>query len=369
MRRCGLDRRRAGVQYCGMLVLCIVACAIASSLCVGNLIKRGKSHANILLAVLMADVAASLGLSAGHYAADPGLTSAPIRVSSLLALGGIMLYLLFLALARTKAGGRRSQYLPFLLLLPAGASDLLAYFLDLRLFDAPAASVLVQALHLGVGALVFLLCVGSIAHVFRPYSPQTMSRAAWAILALSTVAALALLCGFVGIAAGDPRFLAVMDGLMSAAVIAAALLDYRYPEALGVFNRETVKRRYARSLLNGLDVEGLEAGMIEMLRKTSIYRDEGFSLEMLARRMGLSAHQVSELLNDRMGTNFSGFVNAFRIEEAKLLLLSRPEATILEIAMAVGFGNKTSFNEAFKRRTRMTPGRYRDSAGKSGQER
>jgi AraC-like DNA-binding protein len=155
-----------------------------------------------------------------------------------------------------------------------------------------------------------------------------------------------------------------MDLFASLAAIAAAALDYRYPGGLERFNEETVRRRYARSLLAGLDVEGLAAGMVEMMKRTSLYRESGLDLDALAERMGLSAHQVSELLNDRMGTSFSAFVNGFRIEEARELLVSWPEATILEIAMEVGFGNKTSFNEAFKRRVRMTPSQFRRKLGK-----
>ncbi len=74
--------------------------------------------------------------------------------------------------------------------------------------------------------------------------------------------------------------------------------------------------------------------------------------------MGLSRHQVSELLNDRMGVSYPSFINGFRIEEARGFLDSRPDMTVLEIAMESGFGNKTSFNDAFRRAVGMSPTEY-----------
>jgi AraC-like DNA-binding protein len=77
--------------------------------------------------------------------------------------------------------------------------------------------------------------------------------------------------------------------------------------------------------------------------------------------MGLTRHQASELLNERMGMNFTAFINGFRIEAAKKLLASRPEMTVLSVALEVGFGNKTSFNEAFKRIVGRTPREYKNT--------
>lgn len=49
------------------------------------------------------------------------------------------------------------------------------------------------------------------------------------------------------------------------------------------------------------------------------------------------------------------FVNFHRIREAKELLLRNSEMSILEIAFAVGFNSKSSFNDAFKKDTGVSP--------------
>lgn len=77
-------------------------------------------------------------------------------------------------------------------------------------------------------------------------------------------------------------------------------------------------------LHSGLAVEGLIEGMIDMVRRTSLFRSADCSLNELARRTGISRGQASELLNDRMGTNYASFINGFRVEASKTLLASRP---------------------------------------------
>ena len=82
-------------------------------------------------------------------------------------------------------------------------------------------------------------------------------------------------------------------------------------------------------------------------------------LDDVAEMLLITPHQLSEFVNDYMGTNFAGYVNNYRIEEAKQLLSSDPDKSVLEIGLEVGFGSKPSFNTIFKHKTGMTPSEYR----------
>jgi AraC-like DNA-binding protein len=349
--------------------LYIAACAIAALLSAGNLAREKKSPVNYILAALLASVAASLALAALRAGDFAGAKRPLAPFLSLLAICGIMVRRLFLALARLDTERRRNHRLLFLLMIPSGLSDILVHGFHLGAGSPSFWAFTLLGLHMTVGALVLALCLGSIGQVFALYSSRTMTKPAWTVFIVSIAGAVALVIGFAGMALGRPELFDAMDGFIALVVIVVALLSYRYPDALDRFHEDTVQRRYAHSLLAGLEIEGLAAGMIEMVRRTALYRDEECSLGKLSARMGLSAHQVSELLNDWMGTNFSTFINGFRVEAAKELLLSRPETTMLAIAMEVGFGNKTSFNEAFKRAVRMTPSEFRGSGGKTRQDR
>ena len=64
------------------------------------------------------------------------------------------------------------------------------------------------------------------------------------------------------------------------------------------------------------------------------------------------------------GLNFFNFINKHRVEEAKLLLLSKKmdQYSILGIAYESGFNSKTAFNTTFKKFTNQTPSVYKNSS-------
>ncbi|WP_422081693.1 helix-turn-helix domain-containing protein [Ulvibacterium sp.] len=91
------------------------------------------------------------------------------------------------------------------------------------------------------------------------------------------------------------------------------------------------------------------------------YLDPYLSLENLAKEMGTSTSSLSKLINTYSESNFSDFINKFRVEEAKKLL-SRPDYgsyTIVAIGLECGFNSKSTFYNAFKKFTGKTPTQFR----------
>ncbi len=62
-----------------------------------------------------------------------------------------------------------------------------------------------------------------------------------------------------------------------------------------------------------------------------------------------------------MGLHLFDFVNEYRINHAKNLLLDQKQQdlSVLEILYDAGFNSKYSFNTEFKKRTGVTPTEYR----------
>jgi AraC-like DNA-binding protein len=87
------------------------------------------------------------------------------------------------------------------------------------------------------------------------------------------------------------------------------------------------------------------------------FLDNELNLPLLAGKVGVSVHELSHLINEAYGENFYAFVNRYRVEEAKRLLLSEKYAhlTMLGIANQAGFNSKTTFNTAFKKSTGQSP--------------
>ena len=336
-----------------MEFLCIAASAVAAVFGAGSLLRQNKTRLSAIIAALLGCVSAFLFGSALRYAHG----EVQVRGLGFLVIGGVLVFYLSLHVTRLETERRRVRWYPVVLALPAVLADIVNMT---GCLPSSAWAVLESA----AGISLLLLCAASIAHVFRYHYPASMTVFAWIVLGSSAALFAALAVSLAGLALGNERLFTVADAALSVLTLTGALLSFRKPDAAEKLRAETVARRYERSTLAGLDVEGLIAGLEAMVARTALYRRPDCSLNDLARRMGLTRHQVSELLNERMGINFSTFINRFRVEEARGLLESRPELTVLAVALEVGFGNKTSFNEAFRKSTGRTPRDFRKRASR-----
>ena len=76
-------------------------------------------------------------------------------------------------------------------------------------------------------------------------------------------------------------------------------------------------------------------------------------------------HQLRKLINGALGfRNFSAFLNARRIPDAKAVLADPDNAKrqVLQIALDLGYGSIAPFNRAFKEATGQTPTEFRKTA-------
>ena len=104
--------------------------------------------------------------------------------------------------------------------------------------------------------------------------------------------------------------------------------------------------------------------LLSCFTEKQIFKDSLLSLQKLAKLLNVPEKQLSQIINENSGNNFNDFVNKYRIQEAKKLLLADiPDASnILKIAYEVGFNSKSTFNTAFKKFTGTTPSLYRKNS-------
>ena len=70
----------------------------------------------------------------------------------------------------------------------------------------------------------------------------------------------------------------------------------------------------------------------------------------------MKSHDLSQLLNDSLGQNFSEFINGYRIKEAERLLTSDNEdIKVIEVAYQCGFNTKTAFYNSFRKKNGVSP--------------
>ena len=83
----------------------------------------------------------------------------------------------------------------------------------------------------------------------------------------------------------------------------------------------------------------------------------------LADQLGWPREEVTRAVrvNDE---NFFDCINRYRVEEARRLIADPANAdiTLLSLAYDAGFGSKSTFNAAFRRRFGMSPSKFRAQA-------
>lgn len=86
------------------------------------------------------------------------------------------------------------------------------------------------------------------------------------------------------------------------------------------------------------------------------YLEPDFNMDAFSRKMGIPKHQLTWVLNKELGKNFFNFVNEYRIEAAKTMLLNKNNVYSIEaIGYDCGFNSKSSFFTIFKKTTGLTP--------------
>ena len=121
------------------------------------------------------------------------------------------------------------------------------------------------------------------------------------------------------------------------------------------------------SLLSDLNgaTKKLSDNLLHLFDEEKIYRQPQLIVDDVAKKMGISNNRLSTLLNQGYKMPFPDFVNLYRIDEAKEVLLKQEESgeyacyTIQAIAEMVGFRSLSTFYAAFKQAVGVTPTEYR----------
>lgn len=95
------------------------------------------------------------------------------------------------------------------------------------------------------------------------------------------------------------------------------------------------------------------------LKKESRFTNPNVKLAEVAKALNILPHTLSQVLNDNLGKNFPQFLNEFRIEKAKKMLLENENLTQESIGYDCGFNSKSTFYSTFKKITGITPSAFR----------
>ncbi|OXG07037.1 helix-turn-helix protein [Flavobacterium araucananum] len=145
-----------------------------------------------------------------------------------------------------------------------------------------------------------------------------------------------------------------VEGLLSKSV---SLLSDEFPKDI------ILKRETETTNLDSFTKENVYFKKLETLCEVhQIYRDSTLNREKVAEQLGISAGYVSQLINVITGDNFANFINNYRVEAVKEMILDSEfeNYSLLAIGLESGFTSKTTFYDAFKKATGMTPNSFRN---------
>jgi AraC-like DNA-binding protein len=119
--------------------------------------------------------------------------------------------------------------------------------------------------------------------------------------------------------------------------------------------------KYAHSVLTDHHAQQLLEKLRLLMQSEKLYLNPALKMQDVADKMGISAHHLSQLLNEQTQQNYAAFINAYRVEAATKKLQNPQYAheKIIAIAYDVGFNTKASFNAHFKKQTGVSPSIYR----------
>ncbi|TLF45283.1 helix-turn-helix domain-containing protein [Maribacter aurantiacus] len=89
------------------------------------------------------------------------------------------------------------------------------------------------------------------------------------------------------------------------------------------------------------------------------YKNPNLKIADISEKLGISSHELSRFTNQVIGKSITGFINEYRVEEARQLLGKESNYTIEAIGEQSGFNSKSAFYKAFKSQTGTTPAKYK----------
>ncbi len=123
--------------------------------------------------------------------------------------------------------------------------------------------------------------------------------------------------------------------------------------------RNQTSTPYANKKMSEEHAEPFILDLEKMMSEKKVYLDANLTLPRLAKMLSWSAPKLSQLLNDNLQKSFTEYINAYRIEHAKTLLMGESMMKMEALAERCGFNSLSTFYSAFKKHTQLTPAKYK----------
>ena len=134
--------------------------------------------------------------------------------------------------------------------------------------------------------------------------------------------------------------------------------------SMGKNHKEKVNNKYASSALSDTKRHQVLMNLEKLMDVNQTFLKKDLTIETAASALSISRTYLSQIVNETFNSNFTNYINDFRIDYA-IQLISDPDNkkySIAGIAELSGFHSISSFNTHFKQKTGLTPSTFRKIA-------
>lgn len=136
-------------------------------------------------------------------------------------------------------------------------------------------------------------------------------------------------------------------------------LDFLSPKAVNTDRKKSLPISEEQKMATANRITAL-------MEEEKLFMQHDLSLYDLAQKLDMHKNYVSHIINDVFEANFFTYINNYRVEEAKKMLLDSnfDNLSIEGIASSVGFKTRNVFYPVFKKVVGMTPFQYKKENSK-----
>jgi AraC-like DNA-binding protein len=128
---------------------------------------------------------------------------------------------------------------------------------------------------------------------------------------------------------------------------------------------DKIRIPYEHSNLSDDVKKRIETKVMAYFENEKAYLNPELNMELLAQILKIPKYQITEVLNTAIGKNFFQFVNTYRVEAVKHMLLDPKNRFSIEaIGYECGFSSKSSFYTVFKSMTGVTPVEFKNKSSR-----
>jgi YesN/AraC family two-component response regulator len=119
-------------------------------------------------------------------------------------------------------------------------------------------------------------------------------------------------------------------------------VNFNEAEEINEPKNEVEESGYYKSGLTEQKINEIASSLLIIMQNDKPYLKSNLSLSDLAQLNGVSAHNLSEVINTKLNKTFYDFINQYRVDEVKKMLndVKYENYSILSIGFEAGFNSK-----------------------------